>query len=105
MKTVLVTGASGFVGKNLVAALKRRDDVRLILFEVNTDPAVLDTGLAEADLIYHLAGVNRPRDESEFVTGNTGLTEQMLACLSELGRTPTFVLSSRPRPNSTIPTD
>jgi UDP-2-acetamido-2,6-beta-L-arabino-hexul-4-ose reductase len=94
LKTVLVTGAAGFVGKNLVAALKRRDDVRLILFDVNTGPAVLDAGLAEADLIYHLAGVNRPRDESEFVTGNTGLTEQMLARLVELGRTPTFVISS-----------
>lgn len=94
MKTVLITGAAGFVGKNLVAALKRRDDVRLILFDVNTEPVVLDAGLAEADLIYHLAGVNRPKDESEFVTGNTGLTEQMLARLADMGRTPTFVLSS-----------
>ena len=59
MKTVMVTGAAGFIGKNLVAALKRRDDVRLIPFDVNTDPAVLDVGLTEADLIYHLAGVNR----------------------------------------------
>jgi UDP-2-acetamido-2,6-beta-L-arabino-hexul-4-ose reductase len=94
MKTVLITGAAGFVGKNLVATLKRRDDVRLILFDVNTEPAVLDAGLAEADLIYHLAGVNRPKDESEFVSSNTGLTEQMLARLSELGRAPTFVISS-----------
>jgi UDP-2-acetamido-2,6-beta-L-arabino-hexul-4-ose reductase len=94
MKTVLITGTAGFVGKNLVAALKLRDDLRLILFDVNNGPAVLDAGLAEADLIYHLAGVNRPKDESEFVTGNTGLTEQMLARLAELGRTPTFVLSS-----------
>lgn len=94
MKTVLVTGAAGFIGKNLVAALKRRDDIRLILFDVNNGSAVLDAGLAEADLIYHLAGVNRPKDESEFVAGNTGLTEQMLARLVELGRTPTFVLSS-----------
>ena len=94
MKTVLITGAAGFVGKNLVAALERRDDVRLILFDLNTEPAVLDAGLAEADLIYHLAGVNRPRDVSEFVTGNTGLTEQMLDHLAELGRRPTFVISS-----------
>jgi UDP-2-acetamido-2,6-beta-L-arabino-hexul-4-ose reductase len=94
MKTVLVTGAAGFIGKNLVAALKRRDDVRPILFDVATDPAVLDAGLAEADLIYHLAGVNRPKDESEFMTGNAGLTERMLARLAELGRTPTFILSS-----------
>ena len=94
MKTVLVTGAAGFIGKNLVATLKRRDDLRLILFDVDTEPVVLDTGLAEADLVYHLAGVNRPKDESEFMTGNAGLTEQMLARLVELGRTPTFVLSS-----------
>ena len=94
MKTVLVTGAAGFIGKNLVAALERRDDVRLILFDVNTEPAVLDAGLTEADIIYHLAGVNRPKDESKFMTGNAGLTEQMLARLVELGRTPAFVLTS-----------
>jgi len=94
MKTVLITGAAGFIGKNLVAALKHRDDVRPILVDVNTAPNILDAGLAEADLIYHLAGVNRPKYESEFVTGNTGLTEEMLADLAELGRTPTFVLSS-----------
>lgn len=94
MKTVLITGAAGFIGKNLVATLKRRDDIRLIQFDVNTDPAVLDSGLAEADLIYHLAGVNRPKDVSEFVTGNTGLTEQILAGLVKLGRTSTFVISS-----------
>ncbi len=94
MKTVLITGAAGFIGKNLVTALKRRDDVRLILVDVNTDPAVLDAGLAESDFIYHLAGVNRPKDESEFASGNTGLTEQMLARLVELCRTPVFVISS-----------
>lgn len=94
MRTVLITGAAGFVGRNLVAALKRRDDVRLILFDVNTEPGVLDAGLAEADIVYHLAGVNRPKDESEFVTGNTALTEQMLARLAELGHLPVFVLSS-----------
>jgi len=94
MRTVLITGAAGFVGMNLVAALNRRDDVRLIRFDVNTEPGVLDAGLAEADLVYHLAGINRPKDESEFVTGNTALTEQMLARLAELGRLPVFVLSS-----------
>ena len=91
---VLVTGASGFIGRNLVAALKRRDDVRPILFDVDTGPAVLDAGLAESDLIYHLAGVNRPVDEREFMTGNAGMTGRMLERLVALGRTPTFVLSS-----------
>ncbi|RJQ26471.1 SDR family oxidoreductase [Candidatus Parcubacteria bacterium] len=94
MKTVLITGAAGFIGRNLVAALKRRDDVCMILSDVNTDRAVLDAGLAKADLVYHLAGVNRPEDENEFVTVNTGVTEQMLERLMELGRTPLFVISS-----------
>jgi UDP-2-acetamido-2,6-beta-L-arabino-hexul-4-ose reductase len=94
MKTVLITGAAGFIGRNLVAALKRRDDVCMILSDVNTDRAVLDAGLAKADLVYHLAGVNRPEDENEFVTVNTGVTEQMLERLVELGRTPLFVISS-----------
>ncbi|MDD5168765.1 MAG: NAD-dependent epimerase/dehydratase family protein [Syntrophales bacterium] len=94
MKTVLITGAAGFIGRNLVAALKRRDDVRLILSDVDTAPTVLDAGLADSDIIYHLAGVNRPKDESEFLTGNAGLTERMLTRLVELGRTPVFILSS-----------
>jgi len=94
MKTVLVTGAAGFIGRNLVAALKRRGDVRLILFDVDSPPEALDAGLGGCDVVYHLAGVNRPREEGEFMTGNAGLTERMLARLAGMRRTPVFVLSS-----------
>lgn len=94
MKHVLVTGAAGFVGKNLVAALRRRDDVTLTLFDVDSAPEVLDDSLAQADIIFHLAGVNRPTVESEFVTGNTDLTEQILARLERLGRQAVFVITS-----------
>ncbi|MBU3918012.1 NAD-dependent epimerase/dehydratase family protein [bacterium] len=94
MKTVMITGAAGFIGKNLIAALPRRDDVRLIPVDVETSADIIDAGLSEVDIIYHLAGVNRPKQDSEFIAGNTDLTKQMLSRLCELGRTPTFVFSS-----------
>jgi UDP-2-acetamido-2,6-beta-L-arabino-hexul-4-ose reductase len=54
----------------------------------------LDDGAARADLVYHLAGVNRPQNEAEFTTGNVDLTADLLARLEAAGRTPVFVLSS-----------
>lgn len=94
MKTVLVTGSAGFVGKNLLVALMRRDDVKVIPYDLEHNSSVLEHGLAEADIIYHLAGVNRPQNEEEFISGNAGLTEHMLAQLAEIGRKPTFVITS-----------
>lgn len=94
MVTVLVTGAQGFVGKNLCVALGRREDVTLFAYDLDSDPAVLDDGLRQADVIIHLAGVNRPQTTEEFATGNAGFTEDILDRLRVLGRTPKIVLSS-----------
>lgn len=94
MKTVLVTGAKGFIGKNLLASLKRRGDVDVIEYDLGSPPGLLEEGLAKADVIYHLAGVNRPERVEEFTEGNFDLTRQICDALRRLGRAPLLVLSS-----------
>ncbi|MHB1295982.1 MAG: polysaccharide biosynthesis C-terminal domain-containing protein [Anaerolineae bacterium] len=94
MRTILVTGAEGFVGKNLRVALSRCPDVLVRCYDVGNTPEELDAFLAEADLIYHLAGVNRPPDPAEFEAVNAGLTHRLCATLRRLGRAPAIVLSS-----------
>lgn len=92
--SVLVTGAAGFMGKNLAAALKRRDDVALTTFSRTNGPEVLADALAEADVVFHLAGVNRPETDDEFLAGNLGPVEALVDQLKRHGRTPTIVMAS-----------
>lgn len=94
MKTILITGSAGFVGKNLVAALRRRDDLNLVTFDIDDDSTVLAAGLVEADFVYHLAGVNRPQNTEEFTTGNTGLTHTIVSLLQALGKKTPLLISS-----------
>ena len=91
---ILVTGSSGFIGKHLVEALDRRADSEVIPFDLDVPAADLERGLREADVIFHLAGVNRPQDPTEFKTGNADFTATLCSSLSALGRQPVFVLSS-----------
>ncbi len=74
MKMVLVTGSEGFLGRNLCVALQRLDGVKVLRFDVQNTLAELEQQVARADFIFHLAGVNRPKDEKEFVEGNSDLT-------------------------------
>lgn len=94
MKSVLVTGSDGFIGKNLGVALKRRAEVDVIEYDLDSPAGLLEEGLAKADVIYHLAGVNRPEKVEEFSRGNFELTRQVCNALKRLGRTPQLVLSS-----------
>lgn len=91
---VLVTGANGFVGKNLCVELGRREGVTLFRYDVDSRPADLDEALAQADVIFHLAGVNRPQNVAEYKTGNAGFTGEICQKLVALGRKPKLVLSS-----------
>jgi UDP-2-acetamido-2,6-beta-L-arabino-hexul-4-ose reductase len=91
---VLVTGAAGFVGRNLCVELARRSDVDLLRFDLDTPARGLDEGLALADVVFHLAGVNRPDNVEEFHKGNAELTRKICAKLIALGHRPKMVLSS-----------
>ncbi len=94
MKTVLITGSEGFVGKNLRVTLQHLEDLRVICFDVYDDPSTLFTLLDQADFVFHLAGVNRPQNPEEFQSGNTGLTEQVCYYLAKSGRKVPFVITS-----------
>jgi UDP-2-acetamido-2,6-beta-L-arabino-hexul-4-ose reductase len=91
---ILVTGSSGFIGKHLVEALCRRPNTEVIAYDLHSAASELEHGLREADVIFHLAGVNRPQSVQEFKAGNADLTESLCSSLAAIGSQPLFVLSS-----------
>jgi UDP-2-acetamido-2,6-beta-L-arabino-hexul-4-ose reductase len=90
---VLVTGAQGFIGRNLVVHLAERG-VDVLEFGSGDDHAALAAAVARADFVFHLAGVNRPREEADFTTGNVDLTRRLCDLMSATGRRIPLVLSS-----------
>lgn len=102
---VLVTGAKGFVGKNLCAALKNvRDgkdrtrgigqDITIFEYDIDTDKHLLDAYCADADFVFNLAGVNRPQNQEEFMEGNFGFASELLDALKRHNNTCPVMLSS-----------
>ena len=92
---ILITGAGGFVGRNLVATLRALGCEDLLLFEKDDTLETLADYCRRAAFVVHLAGINRPQDPGEFYRGNAGLTETMLQLLAEHGnRAPVAVTSS-----------
>lgn len=102
---ILVTGAKGFVGKNLCAELKNIADgknksydidnnIEIFEFDIDTDISLLDDFCRECDFVFHLAGVNRPQDESEFMEGNFGFTSTLLDTLKKYNNTCPVMISS-----------
>ena len=89
---LLITGAEGFIGRNLRAALQQFDH-RLFLLEADSTDEELADAAAHADFVFHLAGVNRPKDDAEFQTGNADYTEKLLKAL-ENGKRPAVLFSS-----------
>jgi UDP-2-acetamido-2,6-beta-L-arabino-hexul-4-ose reductase len=80
---ILVTGAQGFMGKNLIAELKNQKYLEVFECDKQTEPAQLDAYCQAADFVYHLAGVNRPQNGEEFMTGNYGFTGELLNLLQK----------------------
>ena len=102
---ILVTGAKGFVGRNLVAALesirdgKDRTHAGLVIgeifsYDIDSTPEQLDEYCAKADFVFNLAGVNRPKDNSEFMAGNFGFASSLLETLKRHNNKCPVMLSS-----------
>jgi UDP-2-acetamido-2,6-beta-L-arabino-hexul-4-ose reductase len=92
---ILITGANGFIGKNLIARLHERQDAEVLAFTKESTREQLRQQVVQADFIFHLAGVNRPTDPAEFVTGNAELTDLLCQFMTEAGcHTPLVYTSS-----------
>lgn len=92
---VLVTGAKGFIGRNLVTTLKQDTNVEVIEVDIEQSVEELKQATLESEFIFHLAGVNRPKNDQEFFEGNTGLTETIIETLKQhQKKTPILITSS-----------
>ena len=102
---ILITGAAGFVGKNLTEALKNIRDGKdrthpslkvdeLYLYDIDTDPELLDDYCEKADFVFNLAGVNRPQDPEEFMQGNFGFASTLLNTLKKYNNKCPVMISS-----------
>lgn len=80
---ILVTGSKGFIGSNLISELINQKFNDIMECDKDTDPLLLSTYCKEADFVFHLAGVNRPKEQSEFMEGNFEFTSVLLKTLSE----------------------
>ncbi|WP_284036366.1 capsular polysaccharide biosynthesis protein CapF [Neobacillus sp. 114] len=92
---ILVTGSKGFVGKNLIAELKNKGYNDINEFNRESDISLLEKYTQDCDFVFHLAGVNRPNDDAEFMKGNFGLTSILLELLKKSGKkAPVLITSS-----------
>ena len=91
---ILVTGSKGFVGKNLVAELKNRGYEEIYEYDLNTDPKLLDEYTKKCEFIFHLAGVNRPEKDEDFMKGNFGFTSTLLEKLKSHNNTCPILITS-----------
>lgn len=92
---ILITGAKGFIGKNLVAELRNRGYNDLLEYDTDTEPGLLSGYCRECQFVFHLAGVNRPKEPTEFMEGNFGFTSVLLSKLKESeNKAPALITSS-----------
>ncbi|MGG1676534.1 capsular polysaccharide biosynthesis protein CapF [Neobacillus sp. NRS-1170] len=91
---LLVTGSNGFVGKNLVAELKNKGYTQIFEYNRESDSSLLEHYTKECDFVFHLAGVNRPQDDKEFMEGNYRWTSELLELLKKHNNKAPVLLTS-----------
>lgn len=91
---ILITGANGFIGKNLVSHLQETENVEILKYDIDTPFEVIENNINDIDFIYHLAGINRPKDNSEFFKGNTDLTKRILNLITSKKLSIPFLITS-----------
>lgn len=102
---ILITGAKGFIGRNLTAALYNikngkdntyalTTDINIAEYDIDSAPELLDVYCRDADFVFHLAGVNRPKEQSEFMDGNFGFTNTLLETLKKHKNKASVMISS-----------
>lgn len=91
---ILVTGAYGFLGKNLTAELNNRGYKDIYRFDIDTGKLLLDEYTKDCEFVFHLAGVNRPVDEKEFMEGNFGFTSELLESLEKNNNKAAILIAS-----------
>lgn len=102
---ILVTGAKGFIGKNLIATLNNirtgkdksfgiSEELTIYEYDIDSNPALLDAYCTDCDFVFNLAGVNRPKEQSEFMEGNFGFASTLLDALKKHGNNCPIMISS-----------
>lgn len=91
---ILITGADGFLGKNLIEKLVCRDDINIMHYSLGTSDLLLDKNLRECDFLFHFAAVHRPKDTEEFYKVNDDFFERVLKTLEKYGNNCPVLLTS-----------
>ncbi len=91
---ILVTGSNGFIAKNLIQFLSEKSEIEVLKFNRDSSSEELEQSVLAADWIVHLAGVNRPLNEQEFIDGNVTLTQKIADILKQAKKQTPIILSS-----------
>lgn len=94
MRKIVVTGAKGFVGKNLISYLKQVENIEIFEIDIDTPKDNVSEYIKQADYVFHLAGVNRPEKEEDFMNGNFGFTSDILNILKSVNNKCTILITS-----------
>lgn len=91
---ILVTGSNGFVGRNLISNLSLNRNIKIYKYDIDSTEEELDNYTSDCDFVFHLAGVNRPKDSKEFMEGNFGFTSTLLNFLKKNNNKSPIMISS-----------